>query len=158
MNKIIGGTKEVALQPGGSFHSHERTVKSVPASEIAETPQFSALVTANHILHYHQVLDAYGHVSTRSPFNPNTFVMSASTAPALVSSMDDLVEYEIEDASAVEKDAPKGYVERYIHSEIYKRFPMVNSVIHSHAEAVLPYGITTVPLRPLYHMGAVMGM
>ena len=42
--------------------------------------------------------------------------------PALVSTPEDLVEYKVEDASEVEKNAKKGYLERHIHSEIYKRF------------------------------------
>ncbi len=29
-------------------------------------------------------------------------------------------------------------------SEIYKKYPMVNSVIHSHAHAVIPYSITGI--------------
>jgi hypothetical protein len=42
--------------------------------------------------------------------------------PALVSTPEDLVEYKVDDASAVENNAKKGYLERHIHSEIYKRF------------------------------------
>ena len=60
-------------------------------------------------------------------------------APANVSSVGDLVEYHIADASPVATPAPTGYVERYIHSEIYKKYPRVNSVIHSHSDAVIPY-------------------
>lgn len=83
---------------------------------------FKGLVTASHILHYHGVLDAYGHISVRSPDNPATFWMACNMPPALVSSPEDLVEYKVEDASEVEKNAKKGYLERYIHSEIYKKF------------------------------------
>lgn len=31
------------------------------------TATLSTLITANHILHYHDILDAYGHVSVRNP-------------------------------------------------------------------------------------------
>ena len=68
--------------------------------------------------------------------------MPRNMAPANVAAPGDLVEYKVADASAVDVDAPPGYVERYIHSEIYKRFPGVNSVIHSHASAIIPYSIT----------------
>ena len=78
-------------------------------------------------------------------------------APALVSSREDLEEYHVSDASPVNPDAPKGYAERFIHSEIYKKYAGVNSVIHSHAEAVLPFSISSTPLRPVFHMGGVMG-
>lgn len=59
------------------------------------------LITANHILHHHNVVDAYGHISMRNPNNPHTFFMSHSAAPALVSSPTDVVEYNVEDASPV---------------------------------------------------------
>ncbi|TKA52772.1 hypothetical protein B0A49_12243 [Cryomyces minteri] len=120
-------------------------------------PLLSKLITANHILHYHQVVDAYGHISVRNPSNPSTFFLSGSLAPALVSSPRDLVEYHVEDASPVNDDGRKGYAERFIHSEILKRFPGTNSVVHSHAEPVLPYTVCSVPLRPVFHMGGVMG-
>ncbi|KAF7846296.1 hypothetical protein BT93_L4656 [Corymbia citriodora subsp. variegata] len=127
------------------------------ASESVPESLLSTLVTANHILHYQSVVDAYGHISVRNPSNPATFFLSGSLAPALVSSLSDLVEYNVEDASAVREDAPRGYAERFIHSEIYKKYKDVNSVIHSHSETVVPYSISSVPLRPVLHMGGVMG-
>ena len=90
---------------------------------------FSTLITANHILHYHNVVDAYGHISIRNPQDPSTFFMSRSLAPALVSSREDLEEYRVADASPVNPDAPKGYAERFIHSEILKKYKGVNSVL-----------------------------
>lgn len=115
------------------------------------------LITANHILHHHQVVDAYGHISLRNPNNPHTFFLSHSVAPALVSSPSDIVEYNIEDASPVERDVSEGYRERCIHSEILKRYPGVNSVVHSHSEAVLPYGISGVEMKPCFHMAGFLG-
>ena len=63
-------------------------------------------------------------------------------APATVSEENDLVEYYVTDASFVKIPAPAGYAERYIHSEIYKRYPGVQSVVHSHSPAVIPYTIS----------------
>jgi len=83
--------------------------------------------------------------------------MSGNMAPAVVSSPDDLVEYYVEDASPVDPNAPNGYVERFIHSEILKRFPDVNSVIHSHAPDVLPYAVSGVPFKPVFHMAGFLG-
>lgn len=68
--------------------------------------------------------------------------MPRNMAPANVAVPSDLVEYNVADASPVDVNSPPGYIERFIHSEIYKRFPGINSVIHSHASAVLPYTIT----------------
>ena len=78
--------------------------------------------------------------------------------PALVSSQDDLVEYNVDGAEAVEKDARPGYLERHIHSEIYKRFPAINSVVHSHAGDVLPYCVSGVPLKNTIHMAGFLGI
>lgn len=115
------------------------------------------LITANHILHYHSVVDAYGHISVRHPDDPSIFILSGNRAPAIVSSPSDFVQYYVADASAVDSNAPKGYIERYIHSEIYKRFGNVSCVIHAHAEEVLAYANSGVPLRPTFHMPAFLG-
>lgn len=77
--------------------------------------------------------------------------------PALISTPEDLVEYHVDSAEAVEKDAKPGYLERYIHSEIYKRFPAINSVVHSHARDVLPYCTSGVPLKNTIHMAGFLG-
>jgi hypothetical protein len=59
------------------------------------------LITANHILHYHGIVDAYGHISIRHPQNPAIYLMSGYMAPALVSSSDDLIEYWVKDSEPV---------------------------------------------------------
>ena len=117
----------------------------------------STLITANHILHYHGVLDAYGHISVRNPNNASTFFLARNVAPALVSSPSDIVEYLVQDASPVNLNAPPGYLERFIHSEVLKLYPTVNSVVHSHAQSVIPFGVTEVPLVPVSQMGFPIG-
>ena len=57
-----------------------------------------SLIAANHVLHFNNVLDAYGHISVRNPDNSSTFFLSRDLAPALVSSADDFVEYLVENA------------------------------------------------------------
>ncbi|KAI1179417.1 class II aldolase and Adducin N-terminal domain-containing protein [Nemania sp. FL0916] len=125
------------------------------------TGLFATFIHGLHILHNNGVLDAYGHLSvrsTRSDPSP-TFYMSRNMAPALVASPADIVEYRISDAEAVDKDAPNGFIERYIHSELYKRFSDVNAVVHSHSPAVVPYTVVTddVALRPVLHMAGFLG-
>ncbi|KAL2075422.1 hypothetical protein VTL71DRAFT_365 [Oculimacula yallundae] len=119
--------------------------------------QLETLVLANNILHYHNVVDAYGHVSLRHPEKPDVFIMSGDKAPALVSSQSDLIPYYVSDASPVDPSSKKGYQERFIHSEIYKRFPYINSVVHSHSDAVLPYTICGVPMKPTFHIAGFLG-
>lgn len=76
--------------------------------------------------------------------------MSRYIAPATISSERDLIEYWVADAEPVDPTSAKGYSERCIHSEILKRFPETNAVVHSHANAVVPYSINGVPLRAAY--------
>ena len=122
------------------------------------TTLLTTLISANHILHYHNVVDAYGHISLRSNTNASEFYLSGNRAPALVSNASDLVTYHVSDASPLPSEAPKGYIERYIHSEILKHFPDVNCVIHAHAPDVLPYATSGVPLRPVFHMPGFLGI
>ncbi|KAH7061392.1 class II aldolase and Adducin N-terminal domain-containing protein [Macrophomina phaseolina] len=117
---------------------------------------YATFIDASHILHYHGVVDAYGHISIRNPRNPSTFFMSRNLAPALISSRADILEYNISDASPVDPNAKPGYSERCIHSEILKRYPGVNSVIHSHCADILPYCVSSVPLKPTIHMAGFL--
>jgi len=117
----------------------------------------STLITASHILDYQGVVDAYGHISLRDANNPGHFWMSRNLAPALVACQDDLVAYRIADSEPVERDAPAGFVERAIHASIYRWYSGVNSVIHSHSHDVVPFTVTRVPLRPVYHMAGFLG-
>jgi ribulose-5-phosphate 4-epimerase/fuculose-1-phosphate aldolase len=119
--------------------------------------ELQTLITAYHILHYQNVVDAYGHVSFRHPDKPDVFIMSGDKALALVSSPSDLIEYHVSDSSPVDPNAKKGYQERFIHSELYKRFPDINSVVHSHSQAVVPYTMNGVAMQPAFHIAGFLG-
>jgi ribulose-5-phosphate 4-epimerase/fuculose-1-phosphate aldolase len=112
------------------------------------------LVAGSRILADHGVLDAYGHVSARSDKRPDHFIMSRSRAPALVTAAD-LVEWNA-DSEAATGDKRKGFIERYIHGEIYRARPEVMAVVHSHSPSVIPFGVTKTKLRPIYHMGSFL--
>jgi ribulose-5-phosphate 4-epimerase/fuculose-1-phosphate aldolase len=114
----------------------------------------SDLVAASRILAQHEVLDAYGHVSARSDKRPDRFVMSRAVAPALVKAAD-LMELDA-NSEALAGDKRKGFIERYIHGEIYRARPEVMAVVHSHSASVIPFGVTRTRLRPIYHMGAFL--
>jgi ribulose-5-phosphate 4-epimerase/fuculose-1-phosphate aldolase len=100
------------------------------------------------------VLDAYGHVSARSDRRPQHFLMSRSRAPALVTAAD-LMELDA-DSEPLPGDKRKGFIERYIHGEIYRARPEVMAVVHSHSPSVIPFGVTRTRLRPIYHMGSFL--
>jgi ribulose-5-phosphate 4-epimerase/fuculose-1-phosphate aldolase len=114
------------------------------------------LVAANRILVDQGVLDGYGHVSVRSPNNPERFWMARSVAPELVTP-GDLLEH---DFDGNVKDAPpdvKLFLERFIHGGIYRARPDVKAVVHNHAPSLIPFGVTGTQLKPLYHMSAFLG-
>jgi len=115
----------------------------------------SDLVVANHILVNEGVLDGFGHISVRDPSNPERFYIARSMAPAL-GTLEDLV---VGDLDGVVHDAQgrHTYVERYIHSEIFRARPDVMSIIHSHSPAVIPFGVTGARLRPICHMSGFLG-
>lgn len=111
------------------------------------------LVAASRVLAMHEVLDAYGHVSARSDRRAERFIMSRSLAPALVTAADLM---ELDADSEPLRDKRKGFLERYIHGEIYRTRPDVMAVVHSHSPSVIPFGVTRTKLRPIYHMGAFL--
>ena len=112
------------------------------------------LVAASRILAAEGVLDGYGHVSMRHPQRADRYLMARSLAPALVTS-DDIMELDL-DSNAVDGRGRTMFRERFIHGMIYRARPDVMAVVHSHSPAVIPYGITDVPMRPTFHMAAFL--
>jgi len=113
------------------------------------------LVLANRILYKAGVLDAYGHVSVRHPLEPNQFLLSRNLAPLLVTESD-ILAFAL-DGEPVTDTATPLYLERFIHSEVYRSREDVMSVVHSHSPSVIPFGVTEERLRPIYHMSAFLG-
>ncbi|KAJ6538580.1 class II aldolase and Adducin N-terminal domain-containing protein [Mycena sp. CBHHK59/15] len=120
------------------------SAQKVPASVLSAAID---LLDASHILHLLDVVDAFGHVSVRNPVNSNQFLMTFAIAPALATSQS-IVTYEVENAPAIGLTfnssitgaaVPTGFAERFIHSEIFKRFPDVLGVVHSHTQEILPF-------------------
>jgi HCOMODA/2-hydroxy-3-carboxy-muconic semialdehyde decarboxylase len=113
------------------------------------------LVSANHILYQEGVVDGFGHVSVRDERDPQRFLLSKSIAPATVTSRD-VMEFGM-DGEPLAPRGRKPYLERYIHSEIYRARPDVIAVVHSHSPGLIPFGITGKPLRPVFHMSGFLG-
>jgi ribulose-5-phosphate 4-epimerase/fuculose-1-phosphate aldolase len=127
-----------------------------PASPIpgVDAVLIEDIVIGSRILADFGVLDGFGHVSARHPSNPNHFLMARSLAPALVTA-DDIMEFDL-DGNALEARGRAVFLERFIHSEIYKMRPDVMSVVHAHSPGVIPFAVSSVPLRPLYHNPAFL--
>lgn len=117
------------------------------------------LVAANRILASFGVIDAYGHVSLRSPRDPNRYYLARSLAPERVQ-LEDILEYDL-DSRLLDgrrpNSTPESVRERFIHGEIYKARPDVIAVVHNHSPSVVPFGVTAVPMRPIFHMAAFIG-
>jgi HCOMODA/2-hydroxy-3-carboxy-muconic semialdehyde decarboxylase len=124
-------------------------------SELAPQQLVDDLVLANHILSNEGVLDAFGHVSARHPTAPGRFLISHTRAPELVEA-DDLQVLDLSGARIAGAER-RPYEEVAIHAAMYRRRSDVGAVVHSHAPSVIPFGVTSVPLRPIYHMGSVIG-
>jgi len=109
------------------------------------------LVSANRILFRHGVVDAFGHISVRHDKDPERFLLARNMAPGLVQA-DDIVEFDL-DGRPVNANGRKVYLERFIHGEILRARPDVHAVVHSHAPAVVPFGVVaSASLQPIWHM------
>ena len=118
-------------------------------------PLLRALVVANRILANENVVDAYGHVSVRNPNNPDHYFLSCSRSPELVQRAD-IMEFRL-DGTPVDGDSRNPYLERFIHGAAFERNPDIQAVVHSHAEEVLPFTISSQPLLPVIHSAGFMG-
>lgn len=109
------------------------------------------LAQASQILAMQGVLDAFGHVSRRSPEAPDRFLISRNMPPALVTP-DDVLAMDLA-GNAISDTTARLFLERFLHAEIYRARPDVNAIVHSHAPAVLPFTIVPdIPVRPTCHM------
>ena len=117
--------------------------------------QLEILVTANRILAREGVVDAYGHVSIRHPERPGRYILSQSRAPDLVN-VDDLMEYTLE-GDPIDQQGRSMYTERPIHGGIYEARDDVMAIVHNHSPTVIPFSVTNTPLRPMFHLGAIIG-
>jgi HCOMODA/2-hydroxy-3-carboxy-muconic semialdehyde decarboxylase len=118
-----------------------------PAPADSNEARIEDLITASHILANEGILDSFGHATVRSVTDPTHFFMPRAMPPALVSRAD-IVELDL-DCKPVTPNAPRLNGERYIHCEVYKARPDVQSVIHTHDLAVIPFGLTGTPLKPV---------
>jgi HCOMODA/2-hydroxy-3-carboxy-muconic semialdehyde decarboxylase len=114
------------------------------------------LVTANHILFDQGVVDAFGHVSVRHDRNPDRFLLARNMAPGQVTE-DDIVEFH-SDGTPVNAQGRRIYLERFIHGEIYRAYPDVTAIVHSHSHNIVPLSVVkSRPLRAMFHMAGFIG-
>jgi ribulose-5-phosphate 4-epimerase/fuculose-1-phosphate aldolase len=115
----------------------------------------TTLVDANHVLAHERVVDAFGHISVRHPERPDRFLLSCSRSPELVTA-GDIMEF-AHDGTAVDPRGRQPYLERFIHGAIYETRPEVQSVVHNHSYAVIPFAVSKTKLRPVFHGAGRIG-
>ena len=125
---------------------------SAQAPETSTSDLVTDLVAANRILVMEGVLNGMGHVSVRDPRRPGGFLLSRSIAPELVTAAD-ILEYGA-NGEPIDARGRTSYLERFIHSEIYRLRPDVQAIVHCHTPSLIPFAASDVPLRAMYHMAA----
>ncbi|MGA8885473.1 MAG: class II aldolase/adducin family protein [Pseudolabrys sp.] len=134
--------------------------QAAPVSAGSPDPQLiEDLVAANRILADQGLLDGWGHVSVRHNRDSNRFLMARGVAAQLVTAKD-ILEFDLDSQPIDTHGLPMSalFTERYIHGEIYKLRPDVIAIVHTHAPSLIPFGVTKVPLRPMYHRSAFISL
>ena len=112
------------------------------------------LASGSRILADLGIVDAFGHLSARHPTRPDRFLMSRSLAPAQVTTAD-IMEFDL-DGNAIDAAGRAVFLERFIHAETYRARPDVRAVVHSHSLNVIPFSVSSVPLKAMYHNTAFL--
>lgn len=108
------------------------------------------LVEANLILFQQGLIGPFGHVSVRAP-GSSSFWIARDKAPNLVEPKDlQLI--------AIDGPVPSGaYSEIFIHRELYRARPDVNSVVHTHSLYAIALSVVEKQVRPVSNSGARHG-
>ena len=114
------------------------------------------LVLAGRILAGEGIIDSFGHVSVRHPDRADRFLMPRVRAAELVTP-DDILAFDFDDRPEPASDV-RVFAERCIHSAIYRARPDVMAVCHHHAPGMMPFCVSGIPLVPVFHLGATMGV
>jgi ribulose-5-phosphate 4-epimerase/fuculose-1-phosphate aldolase len=113
------------------------------------------LVISYRVLAAQNIIDGYGHISVRSDRDRQRYLIARAIAPELVTEKD-IVECDL-DSNPVTPFTGALYRERYIHGEIYKIRDDVNAIVHNHSPTIVPFSVTSKPMRPIFHMAAFVG-
>jgi len=154
----VSGAMRLALAVAltALFLSEGRAQTSPGPAPAARAALIDDIVIGSRILADFGVLDGFGHVSARDPNNPDHFLMARSLAPALVTAAD-IMEFDL-DGNAIDARGRSLFLERFIHSEIYRARPDVMAVVHTHSPGVIPFSISQVPLRAVFHNAAFLAV
>jgi ribulose-5-phosphate 4-epimerase/fuculose-1-phosphate aldolase len=83
------------------------------------------------------------------------YLLSSSRSPELVTE-DDIMEFDL-DSNPIDQRGRGIFAERSIHGSVYKARPDVNAVCHNHAQQLIPFAATAMPIKVVWVMGAAIG-
>jgi L-ribulose-5-phosphate 4-epimerase len=112
------------------------------------------LVEAILMLERAQVIDFNGHFSARMAGTDHMLINSGKSVRSALT-VDDIVTIDF-DGNLVEGDAVPP-MEFHIHSEIYRRRPDVNAVVHTHPLWSTLFSMVGRPVEPVIMQAAVLG-
>ena len=92
------------------------------------------------------VLDTYGHLSVRSPSNPDRFLIAPDVAAGIVT-VDDIVERGLDDP---------GGQGLSVHADVYRARPDVMAVLYADTPEVVGISEGGTPLRPVVNGGSFL--
>jgi len=94
-----------------------------------------------------------GHISMRLPDNPSLFFMKPHSVGLDEITMDNILTIDLE--GNVVAGAARRHSEVYIHSEIFKARPDVNSILHTHPTYSIALSATGRPIKAYSQPGAL---
>ena len=146
--KVVG---VVVLAAGTLFLWNSVSTESANAQNVSATDQAAIddLVIASRILASPElgILDVWGHVSVRSPTNPNHYFIPRYVSAGVVTTPD-IIENDLDSVGAKGPRTDE-YQERFINGEIYKARPDVMAVVHAHTPELVVFGVNSVPLHTM---------
>jgi ribulose-5-phosphate 4-epimerase/fuculose-1-phosphate aldolase len=152
---VAGAALFNAIGTGAAQTTAPAAPANLPASAGPVDPALTDdLVAAGRILVDQGVLDGFGHVSMRHPADPTRFLMSRSLPPALVTPAD-IVEHDL-DGLGITANGRTLFLERFIHAEIYRARPDVKAIVHAHAPSLIPFTVSGVPMKAMFHNSAFL--
>ncbi|WP_166397691.1 class II aldolase/adducin family protein [Rubrobacter marinus] len=95
----------------------------------------------------------WGHVTLRTPENPEKLYMKPAAMGLEEISASDLITVDL-DGKKVDGERPR-HSEVFIHTEIMRARPEVDCVVHTHPPHAVAFGSTNRPLLPVGHEGSL---
>ncbi len=115
---------------------------------LKEKVALSCRILAQHGL----VKGSTGHVSTRHPESANVLVRGRPAADRGLRYAEpaSIIEVDLDGKVVGDAKGVRRVNEIYLHTEVYRRRPDVNAVVHAHPPGVLLCTMTGVTLRPIF--------